>query len=579
MTSTMLDRWANQGLTSSTSPPHSPPSICLSTALVATAAELTQDQLSLTSRDGGEASFSCGGTDQSGYIRWFQKKDTGTFTLILRISTSDGEINNGYNHPQKDDFTAERQQNSCELKIKKVKPSHAATYYCARWDSGTHISFTVWLIFGSGTKLFVTDRPVVTPVVSVYPAASIAALDGKSSLLCVASNMVPPLVQFSWTRQREGGPLETLSSDDGEQLELRGAGRTAAIMVVDRHANYTYNYQCHVRHEGGAVEAPAEQVVCANPAPTPPAPTPPAQTTQIPTTPAPTPPAPTPPAPTTPAQTTLAPTTPAQTTPATTPPAQTPPAQTPPAQTPPASTTPAPTTPAPTPPAPTPPAQTTQIPTTPAPTPPAPTTDNSSTDDSSTDDSSTDNSSNDASSTDASSTDASSTDASSNDGSSIDNSSTDASSTDASTTDASSNDASSTDASSTDASTTDASSTDASSNDGSSIDNSTTDTSSTDASSTDASNTDTSSTDDSGTDDSSTDASSTDASGGLGLVSAAVSNSQLDVRGQHQVPHAAGRREGHSDLGTQPVLLITWHRRAPQVRTQPSTSKGQGTLI
>ncbi|XP_062259531.1 immunoglobulin lambda-1 light chain-like [Platichthys flesus] len=236
---------------------------CLCSALVATAAELTQDQLSLTSRDGGEASFSCGGTDQRQYIFWFQKKDTGTFRPILDISRS-GYIDRGYNHPQKDDFTAERHQNSCDLKIKKVKPSHAATYYCA-------FSFTVWFIFGSGTKLFVTDRPVVTPVVSVYPAASIAALDGKSSLLCVASNMVPPLVQFSWTRQREGGPLETLSSDDGEQLELRGAGRTAAIMVVDRHVSYKYNYQCHLRHEGGAVEAPAEQEVSAAPAQTPPA--------------------------------------------------------------------------------------------------------------------------------------------------------------------------------------------------------------------------------------------------------------------------------------------------------------------
>ncbi|XP_062259610.1 immunoglobulin lambda-1 light chain-like [Platichthys flesus] len=246
---------------------------CLCSALVATAAELTQDQLSLTATIGGEASFSCGGTDQRGYIWWFQKKDTGTFTQILDISTSDGQIDKSYNHPQKDDFTAEIKQNSCELKIKKVKPSHAATYYCARWDSGAHISFTVWFIFGSGTKLFVTDRPVVTPVVSVYPAASIAALDGKSSLLCVASNMVPPLVQFSWTRQREGGPLETLSSDDGEQLELRGEGRTAAIMVVDRHANYTYNYHCHVRHEG-APTTPAPTT----PAPTTPAPTPPAQT-------------------------------------------------------------------------------------------------------------------------------------------------------------------------------------------------------------------------------------------------------------------------------------------------------------
>ncbi|CAB1426545.1 unnamed protein product [Pleuronectes platessa] len=105
---------------------------CLCSALVATAAELTQDQLSLTATIGGEASFSCGGTDQSYYIFWFQKKDTGTFKQILVLIR--GNVYNEFNHPQKDDFTAKRQQNSCELKIKKVKPSHAATYYCACSD-------------------------------------------------------------------------------------------------------------------------------------------------------------------------------------------------------------------------------------------------------------------------------------------------------------------------------------------------------------------------------------------------------------------------------------------------------------
>ncbi|XP_060941065.1 immunoglobulin lambda-1 light chain-like [Limanda limanda] len=227
---------------------------CLCSALVAMAAEPTQDQLSLSVGIGGNASFSCGGTDQCRLIIWFQKEDEGTFRQILVLTRVN--VDKEYNHPHKDDFTAERQQNSCELKIDRVKPSHAATYYCAcsDYDEPT-------LIFGSGTKLFVDDTPLVTPVVSVYPAASIAALDGKSSLLCVASNMVPPLVQFSWTRQSEDGPLETLSSAHGEQLELRGTGRTAAIMVVDRNA--PYKYRCHVRHEGGTVEAPAEQEVSA----------------------------------------------------------------------------------------------------------------------------------------------------------------------------------------------------------------------------------------------------------------------------------------------------------------------------
>ncbi|KAA8578303.1 hypothetical protein FQN60_016867 [Etheostoma spectabile] len=54
------------------------------------------------------------------------------------------------------------------------------------------------------------DEPVVKPVVSVYPAAPRAPLEGKSSLLCLASAMFPPLVQFSWKRRRGDGPLEEL---------------------------------------------------------------------------------------------------------------------------------------------------------------------------------------------------------------------------------------------------------------------------------------------------------------------------------------------------------------------------------
>ncbi|XP_040001907.1 immunoglobulin lambda-1 light chain-like [Xiphias gladius] len=249
---------------------------CLCSALVAMAEELIQDQLSLTSKVGDTVSFSCGGTHQCSYnyIFWYQKKDTETFTLILRFEKSNGKIYSGYNHPQKDDFTAENKQNGCELKIEKVEPSHSATYYCACWKSGSHRKY--YFIFGSGTKLYVKDEPVVKPVVSVYPAASRAHLEGKSSLLCLASDMSPPLVQFSWKRQKQDGPLEELPPAEGEQLELTGSDRAAAVLLIHQPENSTYKYRCYVRHEGGTVEAQTEQEVPAPAASCPPEREPPA---------------------------------------------------------------------------------------------------------------------------------------------------------------------------------------------------------------------------------------------------------------------------------------------------------------
>ncbi|XP_026169562.1 immunoglobulin lambda-1 light chain-like [Mastacembelus armatus] len=243
---------------------------CLCSALVVMAAELTQDQLSLTRRAGQTVSFSCAGTDQcsSDYVYWYQKKETETFTLILDIHRNTGALDKSYNHPQKDDFSAVNKQNGWELQIQKVKPSHAATYYCSCLKSGS--GGYGYRIFGSGTKLVVTDEQVVKPVVSVYPAASRAHLEGNSSLLCLASAMFPPLVRFSWKRQKENGQLEELPPAEGEQLELRESGHTAAILLVHQPENSRYKYRCYVEHEGGRVEAQTEQEVPAPAASCPP---------------------------------------------------------------------------------------------------------------------------------------------------------------------------------------------------------------------------------------------------------------------------------------------------------------------
>ncbi|XP_044225123.1 uncharacterized protein LOC122994477 [Thunnus albacares] len=101
-----------------------------------------------------------------------------------------------------------------------------------------------------------SDEQVVKPMVSVYPAAR---LEGKSSLLCLASAMSPPVVQFSWKRQNKNGRLEDLPLAEGEQLELREPGRTTSILLLLQQENSTYKYGCYVKHEGGTVKAKTEQ--------------------------------------------------------------------------------------------------------------------------------------------------------------------------------------------------------------------------------------------------------------------------------------------------------------------------------
>ncbi|XP_075993679.1 uncharacterized protein LOC142988400 isoform X1 [Genypterus blacodes] len=121
--------------------------------------------------------------------------------------------------------------------------------------------------FGRGTALYVTDDSVVRPVVSVYPAVPTAQLQGRSTLLCLASGMSPPLVRFSWKRQKENGSLEELpAARGGEQLELREPGRSAAIRIVRQEAA-AYRYVCYVQHEAGTVEAQTAQEVPASEVP------------------------------------------------------------------------------------------------------------------------------------------------------------------------------------------------------------------------------------------------------------------------------------------------------------------------
>ncbi|XP_045560168.1 uncharacterized protein [Salmo salar] len=271
--------------------------ILYSLYLVSVSGQKLDQDISWTRKKGEVVSFSCKDYDRcKTFLLWFQKKEGETFTYILAIFKDDCTIFDNIEFPQKDDFSAMRKKNNCDLKIQSVKVSHSATYYCACRVSGTHIKhhlplfsdfineftttwpnphasklmlhgrapfmelegmegaglrvFTVYAYeFGSGTRLYVTDNHVRKPKVTVYPASNPES-NGKTTLICLARDMFPDLVKISWKMEDEYGQTVEVSKAETEQLEQREEGQTTSMIIIDKENAYKNKYRCYVEHEG-----------------------------------------------------------------------------------------------------------------------------------------------------------------------------------------------------------------------------------------------------------------------------------------------------------------------------------------
>nr|XP_046204248.1 uncharacterized protein LOC124034891 [Oncorhynchus gorbuscha] len=122
--------------------------------------------------------------------------------------------------------------------------------------------FTVYvLVFGSGTKLFVTDNnSVQNPKVTVYPASK-PEPNRKTTLLCLARDMFPDLVKISWKMVDENGRTVEVPKAEREELEQREEGWTTSMIIIDKDKTYRNKYSFSVEHEGGAqyVDIPEEE--------------------------------------------------------------------------------------------------------------------------------------------------------------------------------------------------------------------------------------------------------------------------------------------------------------------------------
>ncbi|KAM9322270.1 uncharacterized protein KZ484_020482 [Pholidichthys leucotaenia] len=218
---------------------------CLTSVLVSMAAELIQKQFSQTRTTGEVVSLECEKADQceKKHVYWYQTTGQEPFRVILRIDLSNGQV-----------------------------------FVRVFFTVGETSSSEHYLIFGSGTRLYVIDpndkeqpQEPKEPQLTLYTGKATASEVGGGSLMCVASNMYPPLVRFTWNKQkRDGGQVEQLPAEV-DQVEVRESDKhVVSIRMVREEDLYTYNYTCKVKHEHKEVES--EMAVFALPPPPPPPP-------------------------------------------------------------------------------------------------------------------------------------------------------------------------------------------------------------------------------------------------------------------------------------------------------------------
>ncbi|XP_066498686.1 immunoglobulin lambda-1 light chain-like [Hoplias malabaricus] len=96
-------------------------------------------------------------------------------------------------------FTSKASTNvDYQLIISKVEVGDSAVYYCGTWDNSVSAAVSHTVVFGQGTKLFVTDASAPAPVLTLFPPSSEELKSNKATLVCVVSDMPTGFADVSW---------------------------------------------------------------------------------------------------------------------------------------------------------------------------------------------------------------------------------------------------------------------------------------------------------------------------------------------------------------------------------------------
>ncbi|XP_041045052.1 immunoglobulin lambda-1 light chain-like isoform X1 [Carcharodon carcharias] len=178
-------------------------------------------------------------------LHWYQQKPGQQPTRVLYYGEST------YRDPG---FGAlfkagKNRENDFYLTIDKVKPEDAATYYCAYWDTG----YAYVKVFGTGTKLIVTDKLAVKPTIRLFPPNSTEMKSKKKALVvCLLTGFFPEVIRVEWTIDGEGKAREERVFTDPVVKQGNDAYSVISRLEVTELQWESKNINCKADHEGGS---------------------------------------------------------------------------------------------------------------------------------------------------------------------------------------------------------------------------------------------------------------------------------------------------------------------------------------
>ncbi|KAL2097705.1 hypothetical protein ACEWY4_006912 [Coilia grayii] len=213
--------------------------ICVLVFFGFTSGQVTHPESLVIARIPRTARIECK-VDFSVALHWYKQRDGEAITRLLHFPAHTKD-------PVKDDnsqrskYTATRTEQKSTLTVSSPSPDDDATYYCAVWSEDRKV-------FGSGTRLYVTNKTPKAPNVAVY--SNPRPHHDKKTLLCHAKDMLPDIISFQWQVQGQNN-VWTNVKKDAEVLET--SSKTDAkttktsMMIIDK--NDRALYACSYTHE------------------------------------------------------------------------------------------------------------------------------------------------------------------------------------------------------------------------------------------------------------------------------------------------------------------------------------------